>query len=231
MKKKNKQAKRKKEVRKQNHFLNSIKKMWRRKSYLGLTAMICVVIALLSASTFAWFMTTDSKENKFKTNFKYSVELVDEFKTPDKLTFDKTYEKKVAVKNTGDIPAFARVLIFPELSKNEDILDIDSTVKIEYNIKNDSNWILGEDGYYYYTKVIEPHTESEILFDKVSLSILDQKLFDEKYSEANLTIDAKLESVDYRKNEYRFSWWGNRDTAPTESKLKQVDDLLQKGKR
>lgn len=210
---------------------NKFKLMWRRKSYLGIAAMVSILIAVISVSTFAWFQSTDAKENKFKTDFKYEVELVDEFKTPEKLEFNKTYKKKVSVKNTGDIPAFARILVFPELTLGDEVLPIDDVVKIDYNISKNSNWIYGEDGYYYYTKVINPKSESEILFDEVSLSVLKEKEFNAQYRDAAFNIDVKLEAVDFRKDEYRFSWWKDRDKAPSEPKLKQVDDLLQKEKR
>ena len=208
-----------------------VKKMWRRKSWLGITALICVLIALVSMSTFAWFSTTDAKENRFKSKFSYQVELVEEFTPKDHIEFDKGYKKEVKVVNTGDIPAFARVLVFPEIRKANQSLPIDDTVSISYNIEKKSPWILGEDGYYYYTKMLKPKEESDVLFNEITFDIKDKKEFEEKYVDALVTIDVNLESIDARKNEYRFSWWGNYDLPLMGDKLKEIDSLLQKEMR
>lgn len=216
--------------RKPKTFIEKVKNISYHKKIALISAVTVIFIAILSASTYAWFTVSDSKENQFKGNFKYSVDLIDQFKTPEKLELGKTYDKKVSVKNTGDIPAFARILLFPEMTQGDDMLPIDDVIDIKYNVTKDSHWLLGEDGYYYYTKIIMPDAETDVLFDQVTVDTTDDET-KELYKNADFKIDVKLESVDYRDNEYRFSWWQNRDTAPTEPKLKQVDDLLQKEKR
>lgn len=225
-----KKSKTKKRIRKPKTFIQKVKNISYQKKIALISAVIVMFIAILSASTYAWFTVSDLKENQFKGNFKYSVELIDQFKTPEKLEFGKTYDKKVSVKNTGDIPAFARILLFPEMTQGDYMLPIDDVIDIKYNVTNDSNWLLGEDGYYYYTKIIMPSMETNVLFDQVVVDMMNDEV-KQLYNEADFKIDVKMESVDYRDNEYRFSWWQNRDAAPTEPRLKQVDDLLQKEKR
>ncbi|MEG0284886.1 MULTISPECIES: hypothetical protein [Vagococcus] len=225
-----KKIKTKRKIKKKKRFIDKIKDISSWNKIAVISTFIVILIAIASASTYAWFTTSDSKENQFKSNFKYEVVLVDKFATPETFEFGNPYPKAVSVKNTGDIPAFARLLVFPEFKKGDEILPIDESLGIKYNISANSDWLLGEDGFYYYTKIIKPGEESPVLFDEVTVDSLSDEA-KELYSGAEFSIDVKLESVDFRDNEYRFSWWGNRDNAPTEKNLKLVDDKLQKEKR
>lgn len=203
-----------------------VKKMWRRKSWLGITALICVLIALVSMSTFAWFSTTDAKENRFKSKFSYQVELVEEFTLPIELIPNKKVTKKVSVRNAGDIPAFTRVMVFPVLVSEEGVpLAINEETQITYGNLNTVDWRDGKDGYFYYLKYVNPKEATSLLFDSVTIDVPKE----DEYSNASFKIEVKAETIDARNNTYREAYWqADRDIPQLHEPLLTIDETLQK---
>lgn len=203
----------------------NIKRLLKNKPKFGIAAFVCTIIFVL-ASTLAWFSATDAKNNEFKTNFKFHVELVDEFKTSDTFGPNQLVDKKVSALNSGDIDAFVRVIAFPVALKDKTPLQVSDGVEVVFNNLDTTNWSYGEDGYYYYLGKLKPGEEAPALFDGVTVKIKDEEK--ETYNGATFNIIVKTEGVDARKNEYRYSWWENRDNAPVSDPLKTIDEKLQK---
>lgn len=202
-----------------------VKMLLKNKPKLGIAAFVCTIIFVL-ASTLAWFSATDAKNNEFKTNFKFKVELVDEFTKPDTFGSDQLTKKKVSAFNSGDIDAFVRVIAFPVAFKDKTPLQVNDGVEVVFNNLDTTNWLYGEDGYYYYLGKLKPGEEAPALFDAVTIKIKDEEK--ETYNGATFNIVVKSEGVDARKNEYRYSWWENRDNEPANDPLKSIDQKLQK---
>lgn len=199
-------------------------KIIRHKSKLLLAAFICTALCIC-ASTLAWFATTDAKENNFKTDFRFEVALVDEFTKPDTFEPNQLVPKKVSAANTGDIDAFVRLLVLPVAVKEGVPLPVEAGVEVIFDQLNETNWRYGEDGYYYYLGKLAPGEEAPALFTGVTVKINGEQA--ETYKDATFKIEVKSEGVDARKNEYRYSWWGNRDSSPTTDPLKTIDETLQ----
>lgn len=200
-----------------------VKMLLKNKSKVGIAAFICTIIFVL-ASTLAWFSATDAKNNEFKTNFKFKVELVDEFKKPDTFEPDQLTAKRVSAINTGDINAFVRVMAFPVALKDKVPLQVSDGVEVIFHNLDTTNWMYGEDGYYYYLGKLNPGEEAPALFDGVTVKIKDEDK--ETYKDASFNVVVKTEGVDARKNEYRYSWWENRENAPVNEPLKTIDQKL-----
>ena len=210
-------------------MLKSTKKRFLRwwskpvRPLLLLIPTIIVSMLLVAGSTLAWFISTDSKENPFAGGKqRFSIDLVDEFKTPDAPVYrGAKFDKKVGAVNTGDVPGFVRLLVQPvifandssgatplpaEIGKEVLLLDLDTT-----------KWKLGEDGYYYYMGVLMPGEEAPPLFTKAQIS----GSLGPEYDNATLKIEVKAEGVDYYPWHYRDAWWDYNDpwwydlTGPT----------------
>ena len=80
--------------------------------------------------------------------------------------------KIVSVKNTGESEAWIRVRVEADV-KGIDGADLPLSIEgtgpvLTYAVG--SCWILGEDGYYYYTVPVAPGQFTEILFDTVTFA-------------------------------------------------------------
>ncbi|MGO3732199.1 MAG: SipW-dependent-type signal peptide-containing protein [Vagococcus sp.] len=215
-------------VRKKRMLKRRLRRFKKQHSKLGIVVLLFTILAIGSASTFAWFTASDSKNNEFRTDFKYRVELVEEFTTPKEFTPNEPVQKKVSAKNTGNIPSFVRILLFPEIFNGDSIQPVDtSEVSVKYRFGDESKWQYGEDGYYYYLEKLMPGEETELLINEVTLNWIDNNNLRDKYKECHFNVAVKLESVDVRNNEYRFSWWNDRDASPNQSSLSDIDTILQ----
>lgn len=132
------------------------------------------------------------------------------------------YPKKVQVTNTNQTPFFVRVSVTPEITSNDGIL-LASQIGKQLTIDLGSDWILGEDGFYYYLGKVMPNSSTTPVFTKVTLASNVGK----EYDGATFTLNIKSETVVVDKDSYRQAWWQSKDT-PTQDNLKKVDDSLQK---
>lgn len=197
------------------------------------TAMIVVVLSVMT-TTRATLKDDDYQAN----NFSYgdvTTELVEEFEPPENLPVGKPYTKKVSVKNSGELPAFVRVLVSVEVlgkAETEGVpILLPGTIGKEVNLLNekgapiqdDENWVDGKDGFYYYLKAIEPGQTTPSLFESVEARkdmIKDNPLYDE----ARLDIHVKTEGIHTTKWAYRDAWWSGE--IPTDGALVNVETPL-----
>ena len=112
-----------------------------KKKLAVLLAVLLLAGAAASAGIYAYLSAEDSRVNRL-TFGQNVIETEEEFPTPDPKPGD-SIEKKVRVKNTGDVPCFVRTQI---LFSNGDAEGI-STLEL-----NEADWTeRQEDGYHYYT--------------------------------------------------------------------------------
>lgn len=150
-------------------YLQSEHKQLRRPKRLAtLLVSLLLVLGVAVGGTVAFLSTrTDSKENTF---------------TPSKVTcavtetFNNNVKSNVAVQNTGDTTAFIRAAINVTWMSNKDAADqtVSSKVPVkntDYSIKlaDNTNWIQGADGYYYYKLPVDPQVSTEVLIEECKL--------------------------------------------------------------
>lgn len=156
-------------------YLQSEHKQLRRPKRLAtLLVSLVLVLGVAVGGTVAFLSTrTDSKENTF-TPSKVTCEVTE--------TFNKNVKSNVAVRNTGDTTAFIRAAINVTWMKNEEAgteynaADQTVSAKIpvegtDYSITfaENTNWIRGADGYYYYQLPVDPQVSTGVLIEECEL--------------------------------------------------------------
>lgn len=121
------------------------------KKPLLMIAALALVVALSIGLTSAFLTSTRGLTNTF-TPGEVSCEV--------KETVQNKVKSDIVVENTGTIPAYIRVAV------------VANTVDAEGNITGSANvsgslggegWVQGADGYYYYTKIVEPERDTSNL--------------------------------------------------------------------
>ena len=127
--------------------------------------LLVVACILLSAATFggtlAYILTnTTSLINKF-TPAQISCEILEDFS-------NGTVKKDVCVQNTGDAPAYMRVKLLPYwYDKENDTIIAKSSWTPSFT--PGQGWVLGEDGYWYYTSPVNPGECTSALIPSLTL--------------------------------------------------------------
>lgn len=201
-----------------------MKKRQMEKIWLfSLVALVLLVVGILGIrSVYASLTAVDKKSNEFQlSNLSGTVD--EDFVPPiptNPMRPGMTYPKKVVVKNSSATPLFTRVLVTPEIEAADGTL-LPSNIGKEIAVDLGKNWLLGEDGYYYYLGKLAQNQASTALFTTVTLAsnVSDQ------YIDATMKIYVKSETILTKGTHYRDAWWlGN---VPTETNLKTVDTTLQ----
>lgn len=150
-------------------FLQSEHKQLRRPKRLAtLLVSLVLVLGVAVGGTVAFLSTrTDSKENTF-TPSKVTCEVTE--------TFNNNVKSNVAVKNTGDTTAFIRAAINVTWMSNQDAANQTVSAKVpvkdtDYSIQlaDNTNWIRGADGYYYYKLPVDPQVSTGVLIEECKL--------------------------------------------------------------
>ena len=118
----------------------------RKKLLLALAISIFTVIG----GTFAYFTTTSSIPNMFKSSL-YQDTIHEKFVSPTNWTPGTTTEKQVTVRNTGDVDMALRASIDEKwISKNGDTLANKVNNESVALLNLNDGWTKDNDGYYYY---------------------------------------------------------------------------------
>lgn len=156
-------------------YLQSEHKQLRRPKRLAtLLVSLLLVLGVAVGGTVAFISTrTADKENTF-TPSKVTCEVTE--------TFGNNVKSNVAVQNTGDTTAFIRAAINITWMKNEEAGTeynaADQTVSAKVPLKNkdysitlaeNTNWIQGADGYYYYQLPVKPQDSTKVLIKECKL--------------------------------------------------------------
>lgn len=192
---------------------------------LALIAMIGVV-----GGTFAYFTSSASFENIFKTS-PYSTEFEEEFESPTSWTPGTTTDKTVIAKNNGDVDVAVRVSYEEEwTSANGDSLALvqNGNTAAVINFANSSDWTL-VDGYYYYnyklakdestSSFIESVTfNKDIVSDTTCTTTENKKVCTstgDGYDGATYKLTINVETVQY---DAYASYWNTTATISSSSK-------------
>lgn len=156
-------------------YLQSEHKQLRRPKRLAtLLVSLVLVLGVAVGGTVAFLSTrTDSKENTF-TPSKVTCEVTE--------TFKNNVKSNVAVQNTGDTTAFIRAAINvtwmkdAEAGTEYDAANQTVSAKVpgkdtDYSIQlaDNTNWIRGADGYYYYKLPVDPQDSTGVLIEDCKL--------------------------------------------------------------
>lgn len=150
-------------------YLQSEHKQLRRPKRLAtLLVSLLLVLGVAVGGTVAFLSTrTDRKVNTF-TPSKVTCEVTE--------TFKNNVKSNVAVKNTGDTTAFIRAAINVTWMSNQDAANQTVSAKVpvkdtDYSIKlaDNTNWIEGADGYYYYKLPVDPQDSTGVLIEECKL--------------------------------------------------------------
>lgn len=132
-----------------------------KKMFIQITILlgICVVSA-----TSAYLIIQNSISNEFIVGT-VKAEIIENFDKKNKI------KEEVCIKNTGNIPAYIRAAIVILWQDTEGrILETKPEKDLDYSIKfsTSENWILGNDGYYYYKRSIDENKCTDILIQECS---------------------------------------------------------------
>lgn len=145
-----------------------------KKKILAITLCVAMLAIMLVSGTLAYFTDNDAKTNTFTVGNVSIVLTEPKWDTVGAAeAFDvypgEALAKDPTVTNDGKNPCFVRVsvtgwdaLINASLSVNN------ITYRTDYvDAKLGENWVLHTDGYFYYTKVMQPADVTDALFDQI----------------------------------------------------------------
>ncbi|ATD54227.1 signal-mediated exported protein [Clostridium chauvoei] len=213
----------------------------RRKKELIATLSVVLFIVIIGGifKTLGFFSDIDTNESVFTTG-KIDTEVTEEFDSSDKDHKDNL-KKKVKIKNNSETEALVRVSISTRwIDDNDNVLGLDENV-VQLNMSKDweKYWVKGNDGYYYYKKILEgkkddKNAETEMLLESVTFNIPEEKK--PLYEGKNFIIDVKSEGVqptylNSRKEDYAYRQvWRELHDKNIDSLLSSIIDETEKGK-
>lgn len=118
------------------------------KRSLVLVVSLLALLLVVAGGTLAWLTAQDSVSNTF-TPAHVTCDVVEE-------TFDGTKKENVTIKNTSDIPVYIRAsIIVTWKDSNGNVYgQLPASSDYDMQMAKDSGWVLGADGYYYYTSPV-----------------------------------------------------------------------------
>ena len=201
-----------------------------KKNKKPLVALLSVGILGLVGGTFAYFTSTDTFENVFKTK-PYKMDVVETFESPEDWTPGTETSKSVIATNKGDVEAAVRVSYTEEwLDANGDALALkdasdNAAAIINFADDLDTNWTKstenGVDYYYYNTSLakdesttsliksvtfnpdVEISTESDCVVDATNHTTTCTTIAG-GYAGGTYTLTVKVETVQF--DQYKDAW-------------------------
>lgn len=175
--------------------------------------LICTLILVVTfsiGSTLAYFVSEEKKVNHFSIG-SVEVDIQEDFPIEGSdWSSGQVIKKEVAIKNTGSTPVLVRAQLIPYWLDGDVPFVAGDTSKIifeygalvtEENIGPES-WILGSDGFYYYTSVLPAGKETPLLLKSVKLP---EKL-SSFYEGKKLMVDVEVEAIQATQEAYKEAW-------------------------
>jgi hypothetical protein len=193
--------------------------MKKKKLIIAIVASLAVIAALATATFFAIFKDDQRAETSLQTG-KIDVQLIESFKgsngeeeegtDPDGYGLENA-TKIITGENTGTQPAYVRVKIFPQIESCDadgawSIFGGIPTNYVTYD-QDDTDWVDGGDGYYYYTKIL-PVGETTSPITITNLSIDAPDLIMSNYTKETLRVNmlVKMEATEASNELYKLNW-------------------------
>lgn len=173
------------------------------KKRIIIAALSCLLVLTASFGiTYAYLIATDSKENQFTVG-ENTIEVVEEYVPPQKLEPGLIIEKAPKVENTGNLPCFVRM--------RADFSDSNAKEFCKPLVIG-SDWEYDEsDGYYYYTKVLQPGKSTQSLFETVEIKTHKDSDNTEYTLQDMIDFDILIyaescEQGEHNENDYKTVW-------------------------
>lgn len=180
-----------------------------RKAALILS--LCLIFALAVGTTFALLKASTAPVQNTFTAAKSETHIVEEFEGSQK--------KSIKVQNTGTATSYVRVkLVMNWVDDKENVVSGDNLPKVL--LKEGSDWFLGTDGIYYYTKPVAPNggTTSNLLENN---PIKEPTTEEGKPAGCHLEVTVLAESIQAAPSSAVTNAWGvkvDADSNLTENK-------------
>lgn len=176
-----------------------------KKKKIKLLVASMAVAAMLVGGTLAWFTFHQDMNNHFttgsvKTNIheKFDPEKAKDMQPGVKVT------KQVSVENTGSSAALLRVKITPVWDAKGKLPESNATEAVDLNLADNNDWIKGNDGYYYYTKVLGKKETSSQLLD--SVDIKGSFNMTQDYQDRGLTVKVESDAIQTTNGAWQDAW-------------------------
>lgn len=140
---------------------NRFKRSRKNKQLIALLSVLTVILGLAGGITLAYIFTqTQPIENTFRPT-EVTVEIEEEF--------DGSVKSDVKITNTGTAPSYIRAAVVVTWVTSDGSTLAETPVEGEdYDITYAENtgWLKGDDGYWYYTTPVNPNESTGILIDE-----------------------------------------------------------------
>jgi len=204
------------------HIKTALERTARSRLVLLAAGLLCALLVVMG-TTFAWLVSSDARTSAMGI-MQYQLEaglIADPPAGP--AVKGTVIQNEASVENTGDIPVFVRVMVFPTLLAANDVtlLEMQLGTQVELGALG-ASWADGGDGYCYYLGLLAPgETTEDPLFEDVTLAANIAGT----QAGAKLNLALIVQSVDGADDFYRGAWWNG--ITPAGGPLKDVDDALQ----
>ncbi|WP_338597510.1 hypothetical protein [Clostridium baratii] len=151
-----------------------------------------------------WFTDSDSVTNNFGVA-NIDVEIDEDF-TPPTDWSGGNHEKLVKVQNNSTGPALIRITIqkrWVDDKENTWAGDV-NFIKLNFSKNEKKLWVDGEDGYFYYNKILLKGEVTEAILDSVELNIPEN--LKDRYIDKKVIVDVKTEAVQATVDGYNAVW-------------------------
>ena len=152
-----------------------------------------------------WFRDFDSETNKFGVA-NIDVEIEEDFR-PSTDWDGSSHEKVVKVQNNSTGPALIRISIQKRwVDENGNPWAGDANlIKLNFLEHEGNLWVDGNDGYFYYKKILAEKEVTEAILDSVELNDIPDAL-KERYKGKKVIVDVKTEAVQATVDGYNATW-------------------------
>lgn len=183
-----------------------------KKRNMVVMSMMLFVVLLIGGGTFAWFTAqADPIVNEFEAGT-MGILIHEEFEPVDNVNPGDCYQKVIYVENTGTKRAYIRILAEAVFDGGQ------STDVLQYGINESGldwswwggwhfvdGWHLEDDGYFYYSKVVEPgHFTAPLL--KCNRICFNGPMMDNEYQGASLDITINADAIQATHNAVTEVW-------------------------
>ena len=195
-----------------------------KKKKIKLLVASMAVAAMLVGGTLAWFTFHQEMDNHFSTgSVKTNIHEKFDPKKAENMQPGVKVTKQVTVENTGNSAALLRVKITPvwDADKSRGLSETDATDAVDLNLANNSDWIKGNDGYYYYTQVLNKNATSSELLD--SVDIKGSFNMTEDYQNRGLTVKVESDAIQTTNGAWQDAW----KTAAADPNVKAALEKIQ----
>ena len=149
----------------------TISKLFNSKKKRNILAVVLVALVGVIGITFAYFSTTSTFKNLFKTP-PFNVTVYEIFESPDNWTPGMTTPKEVYATNNSDVNVGVRISYVEEwiaADGSELPLEQDGNRAAIINLANTSDWTEDE-GYYYYNELLGPGETTSSFMESVTFN-------------------------------------------------------------